>query len=87
MDDVFVAPAGTVPPIEPVPEDVPFLSTPGLLALGAALAFFFGAPTARFVRTMDIGPWLTATTVWVGRSRKPPDGASRRRARPRHGQA
>ena len=38
VDDVFVAPAGTVPPIEPVPEDVPFLSTPGLLALGAALA-------------------------------------------------
>jgi hypothetical protein len=38
VDDVFVAPAGTVPPIEPVPEDVRFLSTPGLLALGAALA-------------------------------------------------
>jgi hypothetical protein len=37
-DDVFFAPAGTVPPIEPVPEDVPSLSTPGLLALGAALA-------------------------------------------------
>lgn len=38
VDDVFVAPAGTVPPIEPVPADVPSLSTPGLLALGAALA-------------------------------------------------
>jgi hypothetical protein len=29
-----------------------------VVAVGAALAFFFGAPTARFVRTMDIGPWL-----------------------------
>jgi hypothetical protein len=38
VDDVFVALAGTVPPIEPAPQDVPFLSTPGLLALGAALA-------------------------------------------------
>jgi hypothetical protein len=38
VDDVFLAPAGTVPPIEPVPQDVPFLSTPGLLALVAALS-------------------------------------------------
>ena len=38
VDDVFLALAGTVPPIEPAPRDVPSLSTPGALALGAALA-------------------------------------------------
>lgn len=39
VDDVFLAQAGTVPPIEPVlASDVPSLSLPGVLALGAALA-------------------------------------------------
>lgn len=38
VDDVFVAPAGTVPPIEPVPADVPALSTLSLIALTGALA-------------------------------------------------
>jgi hypothetical protein len=38
LDDVFFAPAGTVPPIEPAPQNVPALSAPGLLALAGALA-------------------------------------------------
>lgn len=37
LDDVFFAPAGTVPPIEPVPA-VPAASGPVLLALASALA-------------------------------------------------
>ncbi len=37
VDDVFFAPAGTVPPIDP-PADIPSLSGPGLLACAAALA-------------------------------------------------
>ena len=37
VDDVFLAQAGTVPPIEP-PDPIPSLSTLGVVALGAALA-------------------------------------------------
>ncbi len=38
LDDVFFAPAGTVPPIDP-PPDIPTLSVAGLLACAAGLAF------------------------------------------------
>jgi hypothetical protein len=37
VDDVYLGQAGTIPPIDPPPA-IPSLSTPGLLALGAALA-------------------------------------------------
>ncbi|HQQ76144.1 MAG TPA: hypothetical protein PLB01_02225 [Thermoanaerobaculia bacterium] len=37
VDDIYLGQAGTIPPIDPPPA-IPSLATPGLLALGAALA-------------------------------------------------